>query len=121
VAGLAFINCVGLVSEFGWQPGALAVTVAALPVIVIAFRCMTGFTVVQTNMEKIVFQPTFCVGVTGVAGTNIVFCRAGMAVFAVSVSGMVEFIYLPILEVDMAILAGTAGVVILRFFGFVTG
>ena len=107
--------------ETGWQPGILTVTIAALTTVVFIYGCMARFTIVQTNMVKIVFQPALCVGVTGIARTNIVVCGTLMAFFAISVSGMVEFKYLPILEVNMAVLTVTAVVVIFWFFGFVTG
>ena len=79
MAGPAFINCVGLVYEFGRQPGALAVTIAALPAVVIAFWCVAGSAVVQTDVVKIVLQPAVGVGMAGIAGTEIMFCRPGMA------------------------------------------
>ena len=71
MAGLAFINCVGLVNEFRRQPGVLTVTIAALPAVMLVFGCMTAFTIVQTDVVKIVFEPAVGIGMAGIAGTQI--------------------------------------------------
>ena len=112
MARFAFINRVGGMSEAGREPGSFIMAVAALSRIVVFISCMTRFAVSQTNMVKIVLEPAVGVGMTGVAGAEIMFCRAGMAIFAISVSGMVEYKYFPIFGVCMTIHAGPMGIVI---------
>lgn len=121
MAGLAFINCVGLVSEFGRQPGNLAVTVAALPAIMIALGCVASSAVVQTDVIEIILKPAVGVGMAGIAGTKVMFCRSSMAFLAVAVSAVVESVNLPILGIRVTADAAAAVVVTVGRFGLVAG
>ncbi len=117
----ALVNSVAHMSETDREPGALIVAVAALSGIVVTFRCVTRFAVIQPDMIKIVFKPAIRVRVTGVARTQIMFSRSGVAVFAISVACVVELEFLPFFGIRMAADTGALGVMVFRFLCLVAG
>ena len=103
-------------SKGGRKPGAFIVTVAALSRIVVRFRCMTRSAVIQSDMVKIVIKPAIRIRMTGAARTQIMFSRAGMAIFAIGIACVVEYQYFPIFDVCVAANTGAFRVMIFRFF-----
>ncbi|MCJ7558408.1 MAG: hypothetical protein MUP90_16055, partial [Gammaproteobacteria bacterium] len=111
------IDGVALVPEVDIGPGLGVVAAAALAGVVVFIGAVTGFAVFETGVVELGERPAAGGEVAGGAGLAIVVGRRGMAFLAVLVANVEEDHILPVVDIDVAVLAFAHVMVIGSFRG----